>query len=114
MSLVFQRRHDKLKCCSRTGVSVRVERVKRSSDEIVADLIREHYDLGEVQIPRHLEDVHQRRHRKLVVNTSAGRFLVKTYKRDPKILDTLRFQHRLSDHLHDNDLPVARIQEARK
>ena len=90
-----------------------MERTKRSSDEIVADLIRDHYDLGEVQIPRHLEDVHQRRHRKLVVDTSAGRFLVKTYKRDPKILDTLRFQHRLSDHLHDNDLPVARIQEAR-
>lgn len=80
---------------------------------MIAEIIREHYDLGEVQIPEKLHAAHQRRHRKLVVETQKGRFLVKTYKNDPAILDTLRFQHRLSAHLAKNDLPVARIQEAK-
>ena len=86
---------------------------KRSSGEILANVIREHYDLGEVQLPRRLEEVHQRRHRKLVVETSKGRFLVKTYRREPRVLDALAFQHRLSDHLLEHDLPVAHIKEAR-
>ncbi|MBI2435740.1 MAG: phosphotransferase [Candidatus Hydrogenedentes bacterium] len=81
--------------------------------EIIADVIREHYDLGEVSPPRLLEMTHQRRHRKLVVDTSAGRFLVKTYKNDPVVLDALRFQHRLSEHLEKNELPVARIRVAK-
>ena len=80
--------------------------------DIIADVIREYYDLGEVQRPRALEAAHQRRHRKMIVDTDAGRFLAKTYKRDPVILDALRFQHHLSDHLHENGLPVARIQRA--
>lgn len=86
---------------------------KLSSGEILAHIIREHYDLGEVSLPQRLEQAHQRRHRKLVVDTSAGRFLIKTYRRDPHVLDALRFQHRLSDHLLENELPVARIQEAK-
>ena len=81
--------------------------------DVIAEVIREHYDLGEVQRPRALEAAHQRRHRKMVVDTSAGRFLAKTYHRDPVVLDALRFQHHLSDHLHENGLPVARIQRAR-
>ncbi len=81
--------------------------------EIIAEVIREHYDLGAVELPQQLEAAHQRRHRKMVVNTAAGRFLVKTYKRDPVVLDALRFQHRLSDHLDKNGLPVARIQRAK-
>lgn len=55
---------------------------------------------------------HQRRHRKLVVVASRGRFLIKTYKRDPFVLDALRFQHRLADHLALHGLPVAYIQPA--
>jgi len=81
--------------------------------EIVAEVIREHYDLGEVEMPQQLEAAHQRRHRKMVVQTAAGRFLAKTYKRDPVVLDALRFQHRLSDHLDQNGLPVARIKRAK-
>lgn len=41
-----------------------------------------------------------------------GEFLVKTYKRQPEILDSLRFQHRLSDHMRRNGLPAAGIQAA--
>lgn len=81
--------------------------------EILASVIREYYDLGEVDMPRPLDEAHQRRHRKLVVNTSAGKFLVKTYKNNAVILDALRFQHRLSDHLLENGIAVARIQRAR-
>ena len=77
--------------------------------EVLADVIRRHYDLGAVYGVEHLREAHQRRHRKLVAETSAGKFLVKTYKRDPVILDALRFQHRLSDHLLNNRLPVAGI-----
>ncbi len=80
---------------------------------VVRDVIRAHYDLGEVEEPEQLESAHQRRHRKMVVRTSKGKFLAKTYKRDPVVLDALRFQHRLSDHLARNDLPVARIQYAK-
>lgn len=89
--------------------------MKQAINELVvlADVIRQYYDLGEIETPRQLEDAHQRRHRKLVVNTSAGKFLVKTYRRDPVILDSLRFQHRLSDHLADNGIAVARIQRAK-
>lgn len=86
---------------------------KRSTAEALAEVIREHYDLGEIEIPKNLEAAHQRRHRKLVVETSRGQFLVKTYKRDPQVLDNLRFQHRLSDHLRNNVLPAAGIQEAK-
>lgn len=79
----------------------------------LADIIRRYYDLGDVQLPEELADAHQRRHRKLIVRTSAGSFLIKTYKRDPLVLDALRFQHRLSDHMAEYKLPVARIQRAR-
>jgi len=81
--------------------------------EIVGDVIREHYDLGEVQTPRPLEGTHQRRHRKMVVETSAGVFVAKTYKNDPVTIDALYFQHNLSRHLDKNGLPVARIQPTR-
>jgi Ser/Thr protein kinase RdoA (MazF antagonist) len=60
-----------------------------------------------------MPDAHQRRHRKLIVETAAGKFVVKTYKRDLHVLDALRFQHRLSEHLAKNGLPVARIQPAK-
>jgi Ser/Thr protein kinase RdoA (MazF antagonist) len=84
-----------------------------STAEILAGIIREHYDLDEVGLPQPVPAAHQRRHRKLIVQTSAGPFLVKTYKRDPHVLDALRFQHRLADHLLKHDLPVARIQPAK-
>lgn len=84
----------------------------RDDLDTLADVIRRHYSLGAVERPRLLAATHQRRHRKLLVNTSAGKFLIKTYKRDPYILDALRFQHRLSDHLAGKGLPVARIQPA--
>lgn len=86
---------------------------KRSSGEILAQVIRTYYDLGEVSLPQHLHQAHQRRHQKLIVDTTKGRFLVKTYHREPRVLDALRFQHRLSDHLLKNELPVARIQQAK-
>lgn len=86
---------------------------KLSGLEVIAEVIRRHYDVGEVQLPQPLEAAHQRRHRKLVVDTDAGRFLAKTYKCDPVVLDSLRFQHRLSDHLTANGLPVAVIKRAR-
>ena len=79
----------------------------------IAEVIRDHYDLGEVQTPQQLEAAHQRRHRKMTVETSKGKFLAKTYKRDPVVLDALAFQHRLSDHLEKNGLPVAHIQRTR-
>jgi Ser/Thr protein kinase RdoA (MazF antagonist) len=78
--------------------------------ELLAEVIRQHYDLGRVDRPEPLPQAHQRRHRKLVVNTAIGKFLAKTYRRDPYVLDALRFQHRLSDHLAKHDLPVAKIQ----
>ena len=73
----------------------------------------ENYDLGEVALPHAMPGAHQRRHRKLVVETESGQFVVKTYSNDEVVLDALRFQHRLSDHLSANRLPVARIQRAR-
>ncbi len=81
--------------------------------DVIADVIREHYDVGEVQTPEPLKEAHQRRHRKMVVETDAGRFLAKTYKRDPVVIDALLFQHNLSDHLDKNRLPVASIQRAK-
>lgn len=81
--------------------------------DALAAVIRTQYDLGAVSPPRVLPGAHQRRHRKLLVTTDAGEYLVKTYKRDPYVLDALRFQHRLASHLAQNDLPVARIQRAR-
>jgi len=85
---------------------------QRSAAETLQTIIQEHYAFESVGMPRYLEQAHQRRHRKLVVETSKGRFLVKTYKRDPVVLDNLRFQHRLSDHLDQHGLPVARIEPA--
>ncbi len=82
-------------------------------NEIIAQVIRENYDLGEVDLPQMLEAAHQRRHRKLAVETSQGKFLIKTYKRDPYVLDALRFQHKLSAHLHEGGLPIAQIQHAK-
>ncbi len=81
--------------------------------EILQDFIRTEYALGEVGLPWPLEHAHQRRHQKLLVDTGAGRFLIKTYYRRPEVLDALRFQHRLSDHMHQHGLPVAHIQAAR-
>ncbi|MBN2309750.1 MAG: phosphotransferase [Candidatus Hydrogenedentes bacterium] len=86
---------------------------RRDGLDILADVIREHYDLGRVDRPEALAPAHQRRHRKIVVQAAAGKFLAKTYKRDPFVLDALRFQHRLSDHMDTNGLPVAGIQPAK-
>jgi len=80
----------------------------------VAEVIREYYDLGEVQLPQQFEGAHQRRHRKMTVETDAGRFLVKTYRANPATLDALAFQHRLADHLEKHGLPVAAIQRTRE
>lgn len=87
--------------------------VKLGGLEIMREVIRQYYDLGEVELPEQLPSAHQRRHRKMTVNTSKGKFLVKTYRRDAVVLDSLRFQHRLSDHLMRNGVPVARIQTAK-
>lgn len=87
---------------------------QKDSQDILAEVIREHYDLGRVDRPEPLQAAHQRRHRKIVVNTAQGRFLAKTYKRDPFVLDALRFQHRLSDFLDRNGVPVAKIQPTRE
>ncbi|NIA12501.1 MAG: phosphotransferase [Nitrospiraceae bacterium] len=86
---------------------------KPSGFEILADVIRQHYDVGAIESIEQLPQAHQRRHRKLVVTTEMGTFLVKTYKTDAHILDALRFQHRLSSHLHGHGLPVALIQRAK-
>lgn len=87
--------------------------VKLQGLDIIADVIRKNYDVGEVNLPRPLEGAHQRRHRKMVVETSAGVFLAKTYVRELAVLDSLNFQHRLSTHLELNGLPVAKIIRAK-
>lgn len=86
---------------------------KLSGMEVIQAVIQEHYDLGAVQLPWQLESTHQRRHRKMVVDTDAGRFLAKTYQRDPVVLDNLRFQHHLSAHLTKHQIPVAPIMKAK-
>ncbi|MCF6286560.1 MAG: phosphotransferase [Candidatus Hydrogenedentes bacterium] len=86
---------------------------KLSGMDVIQAVIEEYYDLGVVQMPTQLEDTHQRRHRKMVVETEKGTFLAKTYRRDIVVLDSLRFQHHLSAHLAGNDLPVAGIKKAR-
>lgn len=86
---------------------------KLTGMEIIQEVIRQHYNFEDVQLPLQLESTHQRRHRKMVVLTDAGKFLVKTYHRDPVVLDNLRFQHNLSNHLVKNGLPVAEIKRAR-
>ncbi len=83
-----------------------------AAEKALANIVYERYDLGEVKIPKILERAHQRRHRKFVIKTERGRYLLKTYKNDPAILDTLRFQHRLSAFLDEHGLPVAKIQPA--
>ncbi len=80
--------------------------------EIIAQVIRDNYALGRVDKPIYMPTAHQRRHRKLIVKTALGTFLAKTYTRDPYVLDALRFQHRLSDHLGSHEVPVAGIQPA--
>jgi hypothetical protein len=53
---------------------------KLTGMDIIGEIIRDHYDLGEVKMPSQLENTHQRRHRKMVVESDAGKFLAKTYK----------------------------------
>ncbi len=81
-------------------------------DKIV-EIVRERYRLGDVVKIGPVPAAHQRRHRKLLLETSAGRFVVKTYKHDPHVLDALRFQHRLTDHLIAHGLPLPRIRRAK-
>jgi Ser/Thr protein kinase RdoA (MazF antagonist) len=81
--------------------------------DIIADVIRKHYDISEVGMPRQFPGAHQRRHRKMIVDTDRGRFLAKTYSRDTAVIDALLFQHRLSAHLDKHRLPVARILKAK-
>ena len=85
----------------------------RAAAQALRKIIQEHFDFAEVYPLEEFPRAHQRRHRKLIVPTDQGRFVVKTYKGDPLILDNLRFQHRLSDHLLKHGLPVAYIQPAK-
>ncbi|MBI2424696.1 MAG: phosphotransferase [Candidatus Hydrogenedentes bacterium] len=87
--------------------------VKLGGMGIIQKVIEERYDFTRVDRPEQLETTHQRRHRKMTVETDQGKFLVKTYSCDPVILDNLRFQHHLSDHLARNGLPVAGIKRAK-
>jgi Ser/Thr protein kinase RdoA (MazF antagonist) len=80
--------------------------------DTLADIIRRQYELGEVERPEPLPRAHQRRHRKLLVRTSSGVYLAKTYHNRPEVVDSLHFQHHLSDHLAAHGIPVARIQPA--
>lgn len=77
--------------------------------ETLVRVIADNYDLGDIGEPYPMPGAHQRRHRKFVIETDAGRFLVKTYERNASVLDDLRFQHHLAGHLLKNGLPVARI-----
>ena len=79
---------------------------------IIQKVIQDHYDFAKVELPEQLPQAHQRRHRKMTVQTDKGKFLVKTYSTDLRELDNLRFQHRLSDYLAENGLPAPRIQRA--
>ncbi len=54
-----------------------------AAEKALANIVYERYDLGEVKIPKTLERAHQRRHRKFVIKTERGRFLLKTYKTIP-------------------------------
>ncbi|NLN93151.1 MAG: phosphotransferase [Candidatus Hydrogenedens sp.] len=85
-------------------------------DRLLAALhaaISEEYDLGLIRPLRYLETTHQRRHKKIVVETEKGVFLAKTYTDDLVTVDSLYFQHNLSEYLLSNGLPVARIQRTR-
>jgi len=83
-----------------------------ASERALANIVYEHYDLGEIARLYTVPNVHQRRHRKYLVESEAGKFLAKTYRAEPEVLDALRFQHRLSAHLDQNNLPVPIIQPA--
>jgi Ser/Thr protein kinase RdoA (MazF antagonist) len=85
---------------------------RTAAERALANIVYEHYDLGEIKRLHAVPLVHQRRHRKYLIESEGGKFLAKTYKAEPQILDALRFQHRLSAHLDENGLPVARIQPA--
>lgn len=88
----------------------------KAQDELLTALheaISREYDLGTIKALRYLETTHQRRHKKIVVETEKGVFLGKTYTNDVVTVDSLYFQHNLSEHLLNNGLPVARIQRTR-
>ncbi len=93
----------------RRGHLERIVTLDTATPESMAQLIEDQYDVEITESPRYLEAAHQHRHRKLVVGTERGRYLIKTYKRDLVVLDSLRFQHRLAEHLGNKGLPVARI-----
>lgn len=76
----------------------------------LAELVTDKYGFDVTSPPENLPLVHQNRHRKMTVVTDQGRFLVKTYDNTTEALDKLAFQHRLSNHLEANGLPVAHIQ----
>jgi hypothetical protein len=67
------------------------------------------YHLGAMRPLRYLENTHQRRHKKIVVESEKGKYLAKTYTNDAVTLDSLYFQHNLSNFLYSHDLPVAQI-----
>lgn len=67
------------------------------------------YPLGAMRPLRYLENTHQRRHKKIVVESEKGKYLAKTYTNDAVTLDSLYFQHNLSNFLYSHDLPVAQI-----
>ncbi|NLO33934.1 MAG: phosphotransferase [Candidatus Hydrogenedentes bacterium] len=81
--------------------------------EKIGAILKENYDLGAFKTPYFLETTHQRRHYKLVVESEAGKFLLKTYDNDPVTLAALYFQHNLAYHLLKNELPVANIKRTR-
>jgi Ser/Thr protein kinase RdoA (MazF antagonist) len=76
----------------------------------LAEEIERHYGLKLKSEPKQMPLVHQNRHRKMLVDTDQGGFLVKTYDNTTEALDNMLFQHRLSHYLEDNGLPVAHIQ----
>ncbi len=89
------------------------EKPKLGGLDIIQRVIREHYDFAEVGMPEALPQAHQRRHRKMVVDTDQGKFLCKTYSTDLRVLDNLRFQHHLSAHMLQNALPAPHIKRAK-
>jgi Ser/Thr protein kinase RdoA (MazF antagonist) len=80
----------------------------------MAEVIRQHYDLGPEITTEPVPHAHQQRHRKLIVRSRVGKFVAKTYLRDPAVLEVLRFQHLLSERLASHEFPVAKIHPSKE
>lgn len=73
------------------------------------ELLREHYDIGEVAGLEALQRMDGAYGIPMLLQVENNKYLIQKYPKDKAIINNVEFRHRLTKHLQSNNIPVPNI-----